>query len=130
MKRWIKSFLALVMILSLVSTFATPVFATTLNFYINDGSETVHFTNEADATGTGWSYQASTNELTLSGFSGTSILVDGNFTLVLDGTNTINVTSESESHLVGSLSTGGSHTLTIRAKTSSSLDSLNFVGHD
>jgi len=90
-KRVISLLLTLAMLLGMFPVVSVPVAAleaTTVAVTPNEGDPI----QKSDAyTGDGWDWDPTTATLTLNGFSGKCITVNGDVTLVLKGTNTINM---------------------------------------
>ena len=124
LKRLLSLALSYVLVLGLMPfepTVVQAANATTL--YITDAASGTVQTVTTDTTDSegGWSYNAATATLTLNGFNGAYIEANGDLNIVLNGTNTITVASDSGY----GIKVDGK--LTIDDTTSSSDDSLNVI---
>ena len=90
-KKRIGMLLCMLAMLFALPAFATSAFAINASaVYLTDSDGTKYTldatTDQSDST---WSWDAQNLELTLSGFEGKTIEADGDFTIILSGTNTL-----------------------------------------
>ena len=129
MKRLLALFLALIMVCALLPLSAFAANASTLTI---SGKEYT-----ASASGTGWSWDASKNVLTLSGFKGETIKADGDLSIVLKGANTLTLPEDAKAGIfvsgkltIDKYTSSASDTLTIQQKVSASPSNLIQTGAD
>ena len=106
MKKRILSFiLTIAMLVGLITTnifsiTATAAAATTVTLTDNSGNQTV-ITAEANTVGTGYTYDAETNTLTLNNWTGKKIQANGDLKIHLKGTNTITMADPASGYAYG-----------------------------
>ena len=129
MKRLLALFLALIMVCTLLPLSAFAANASTLTI---SGQE-----YKASASGKGWSWDASKNVLTLSGFKGETIKADGDLSIVLKGANTLTLPEDAKAGIfvsgkltIDKYTSSASDTLTIQQKVSASPSNLIQTGAD
>ncbi len=89
----------------------------------NAGTESIFNPSNTNKSGTGWSWNKDTSTLTLNGFNGQRIEANGDFTIKLQGSNTINVTGNNAKGLYSDYGYG---TIAIEKTTNDSNDKLLF----
>ena len=126
MKRLLALFLAVIMVCALL-----PMSAFAAGDTLTIGGKDY----TADASGTGWTWDAAKKTLTLNGYGGGAIKYDGDLTIVLKGTNTINLTKDAKSGIavggkltINKSSSTASDTLTVKQTVSASPSNLIQTG--
>lgn len=129
MKRLLALFLAIIMVCALL-----PVSA----FAADDAALTIGGTKyTASASGSGWSWDASKNVLTLNGYNGGAFDAKGNLTVNLKGANTISLSKDAKFGIsvdgkltINKTTSSASDTLTIQQTVSASPSNLIQTGGD